>query len=143
MSLISFSFTVSGHITIFLPWLIAFSICLQISLFLGSLSNIIIKSPSKLLKSAPAIAIQLSRNKLSSGPSTTRIGLLLSTLSRPKILSASSSSLIVIYLGVSEPNALPWYANISPSSLRNGIINLGWSAHKDENLLGINVFVNL
>ena len=94
-------------ITILLPNPIQESICLQISLFLGSLSKIITVSFSNLARSAPPTAIQLSKNKLSSGPSTAYTCLLSSILSIPKILVVSSSSLIVIYLGCSFPNDLP------------------------------------
>jgi len=43
---------------------------------------------------------------------------------------------MVMYLGCSFPNALPWYANISFFSSLNGINSLGWSPTKEGNLFG-------
>ena len=105
MSFISFSTIFWGHITTLYSLSIAFSIESTTCLFLGWLSYITttcLKFDSIILFiDVPAIAIELFKNKLSIGPSTTYTVESLSIDSRPYMSGLLSIILTVIYLSVS------------------------------------------
>ena len=83
----------------------------MISLLRGSLSNIYVTLSFEILlskdKSAPPAAKQLSKNKLSIGPSTTNICFAKFILSSPNTFCLFSSNLMVTYFGTSFPKARP------------------------------------